>query len=110
MPAPLPIKPSPAIRMIKTEQEEEEDLLDQELNRFWQMEEITSKDTEAIYKEVTSRDPSGRYVISLPKKEPAPLLGESRPVAIRRFVWNERSLEKKDNSQNIRQHSTNISR
>ena len=86
MPAPLQIKPSPAICTIKTEQDEEENLLDQELNRLWQIEEVTSKDAEAIYKETSSRDPSGRYVISLPKKEPAPLLGESRPVAICHFM------------------------
>ena len=46
--------------------------------------------------EVTfSRDELGRFILHLPKKNACPRLGESRTMAIKRFIGLERSLKAK---------------
>ena len=41
-----------------------------------------------------TRSEDGRYVVKLPKKEPAPPLGESKVSALRRYYSNKRTLQK----------------
>ncbi len=48
------------------------------------------------FNETHSRQSDGRYVVRLPRLNPTPKLGTSRPAAVRRLVQSERSLEKKD--------------
>ena len=47
------------------------------------------------FKEHMKRESDGRISVSLPRKPPAPSLGESRYTALRRFNSNQRSLQKK---------------
>lgn len=42
-----------------------------------------------------NRDSSGRYHVSLPRRQGAPPLGTSRDIALRRFLNNEKSLTRK---------------
>ena len=78
--------------------------LGQQLQKFWQVEEVrgdssplTKDQLLAVehFKDTTYRDPSGRYVISLPRRQPNPELGESRSTALRRYLSNEKSLQRK---------------
>ncbi len=48
-----------------------------------------------LFSITTVRDNEGRYYVILPKKDPVPVLGESRRNAVRRYHQNERSLTKK---------------
>ena len=56
---------------------------------------LTAEETAAVdhFKETVKREADGRYVVSLPRKSPTPVLGESRQVALRRFNANKHSLE-----------------
>ena len=102
---PGPRSAAPVIRAVtlldKEEEEDKDEELKADLTRLWQLEEVghnISKHpdpAEAHYLQTSSRQESGRYVVSLPRKDPAPELGFSRPTAFHRFVWNERSLQKK---------------
>ena len=69
--------------------------------RFWEIE-ASSKNTANlspeepyVVKDFHSQSKSGRYIVSLPKKTLCPLLGESRPQAVRRFLALERLLYSK---------------
>ena len=77
---------------------------DKALRAFWEVEEAPSTistlspdDQLALdhYKDNTSREEDGRYVVALPRKQPTPTLGSSRPQALRRFLQNRGSLIKK---------------
>ena len=102
---PGPRSAAPVIRAVtlldKEEEEEKDEELKADLTRLWQLEEVGHNSSkhpdpaEAHYLQTSSRQESGRYVVSLPRKDPAPELGFSRPTAFHRFVWNERSLQKK---------------
>lgn len=69
------------------------------LEKFWESEELSPQPTvsslqdqcEDIYLTTTSRDHSGRYMVTLPFLTDAPKLGNTRTIALRRFL----SLEKK---------------
>ena len=78
--------------------------LDGLLQKFWEREEIagdnmiyTQEEHQALehFKDHTSQDNNGRYVVKLPRKEPLPELGESRPLALKQFLQNEKLLERK---------------
>lgn len=79
-----------------------EEKLDDLLTQFWELESCRTTSTqsleesqcERIYNETTKRDSSGRFVVTLPKK-PALIerLGESRSIALRRFISLERRLD-----------------
>ena len=75
------------------------------LRRFWEIEETTGHESNTSLEERSviqhfeknhRRAPDGRFMVPLPKKAHAPLLGESRSHAVRRFLSLERSLCAKD--------------
>ncbi|UYV63695.1 hypothetical protein LAZ67_2005337 [Cordylochernes scorpioides] len=76
---------------------ESEDLI----KRFWELESIhleeiptkEEKDCESHYLKNVVRDESGRYIVRLPFKESAEKLGQSKSIAIRRFLNLEKGLE-----------------
>ena len=102
---PGPRSAAPVIRAVtlldKEEEEDKDEELKADLTCLWQLEEVGHNSSkhpdlaEAHYLQTSSRQESGRYVVSLSRKDPAPELGFSRPTALHRFVWNERSLQKK---------------
>jgi len=47
------------------------------------------------YQDTYPRLPSGQNAVSLPRCSPVPELGESRPIALRRFLQSEKSLKHK---------------
>lgn len=75
--------------------------LEQQLEKFWKIEEPDNKEeewsieetaAENVYKHTHARDPeTGRYSVQLPFKPGGPILGRSRNIAIANF----RQLEKK---------------
>ena len=58
---------------------------------------LTAEKATAVdhFHEMMQRDPSGRYVVSLPHKNPVPVIGESMSMALRRYHSNKCSLEQK---------------
>ncbi|XP_062713787.1 uncharacterized protein LOC134290629 [Aedes albopictus] len=77
------------------------DIQDQ-LARFWELETCKSSSIqsveestcETIFDETTTRDSSGRFIVSLPKKEfVMQQLGECKTIATKRFLALERRLE-----------------
>ena len=93
--------------------EVEEMTLDKTLEKFWLLEELPkgtpvfSPKELAIQKhfqETHEFSPAaGRYRVSLPRKIPTPVLGESRRTALTRFVRNEKSLLRKGNWEKFQQ-------
>ncbi|UYV83440.1 K02A2.6-like [Cordylochernes scorpioides] len=79
---------------------ESEDLI----KRFWELESIPleeiptkeEKDCESHYLKNVVRDESGRYIVRLPFKESAEKLGQSKSIAIRRFLNLEKRLEQNE--------------
>ncbi len=75
------------------------------LEKFWSIEDCTHSmpltqdelKCEEIYSQTTIRDQDGRFVISLPFKDPPSLLGNSRRQALKRFLHLERKLSQDDN-------------
>lgn len=82
----------------------EEDLLHQEVQKFWELENIPESPhsspednlCEQFYTKTVSRDTTGRYVVALPFKDGKEyaFVG-SREIALRRFHSLERSLSKR---------------
>ncbi|XP_058840343.1 uncharacterized protein LOC131695821 [Topomyia yanbarensis] len=77
--------------------------LEESLERFWQMEELTTKDNysneerhcESFYQSTVARNSEGRYMVRLPRKQDfAVMLGQSKTNALRRFEFLERRLER----------------
>jgi hypothetical protein len=75
---------------------------DELLRKFWEVEEnprsgsnLAEQKALQHFKISHSRQPNGRFVVPLPKKENAKQLGESRSHALRRFLSLERSLHYK---------------
>lgn len=58
----------------------------------------TSEEQQAVvhFQDTLRRDGNGRYRVSLPRKLPTPVLGQSRDIALRRYLSNERSLKRQD--------------
>ncbi|UYV61483.1 hypothetical protein LAZ67_1005017, partial [Cordylochernes scorpioides] len=79
---------------------ESEDLI----KRFWELESIPleeiptkeEKDCESHYLKNVVRDESGRYIVRLPFKESAEKLGQSKSIAISRFLNLEKRLEQNE--------------
>ncbi|XP_049315834.1 uncharacterized protein LOC125779239 [Bactrocera dorsalis] len=74
------------------------------LTRFWEVEEIPKESVvsksdqicEEIFQKTTRRNPDGRYIVTLPFKEPDNIdIGQSRHIALAQFLRNERALLKK---------------
>ena len=77
---------------------------DELLRRFWEIEELPSNNPLHTAEESTvvdhfmkhhTRSPEGRFVVPLPKQLNVPGLGESRTIAVKRFLNLERSLQAK---------------
>ena len=76
------------------------DNLDQQLQRFWEIEELPNKTwtaeemlCEEHFKKHTPRDDTGRYIVRLPQREDKGRLGESYEEAKRRFHHLERRFQ-----------------
>ena len=78
--------------------------LNHTLKAFWVVEEVPSnfsqystEDQAALvhFKDHVSRQKDGRYTVALPRKDPTPTLGSSRPQAMRRYLQNKSSLTRK---------------
>ncbi len=77
---------------------------DEILQRFWKQEEVPGEDSTLtasdqraldLFQDTTRRDCQGRYVVTLPRREPPLTLGESRQQVLRRYNQNKTSLLKK---------------
>nr|XP_029725333.1 uncharacterized protein LOC115265198 [Aedes albopictus] len=76
------------------------DELSQSIQRFWEVEDVADvversseeEECEEHFKATHRRDASGRYIVELPLKESVSELGDSRPLALRRFHALERKL------------------
>ena len=78
------------------------------LRRFWEIEECGSGNPSLFldkrfvvdhFHDTHHRDGSGRFIVRLPWKPDAKPLGESRSTAVRRFLFLERSLRSKGQSE-----------
>ncbi|XP_073814312.1 uncharacterized protein [Musca autumnalis] len=82
----------------------EADNLEKLLKRFWEVEDMpkttiksaSDEFCEKLYSKTTKRNEDGRYVVSLPFKEPRSdhILGQSRAIAYGQFIRNESRLMK----------------
>ncbi len=80
-----------------------EDTLESSLTRLWELDKtpetpkLNSTDEATVYhfQDTHQVMEDGRYKVRVPRKADAPLLGESRKTAIKRFLQNERSLKRK---------------
>nr|CAI5819842.1 unnamed protein product [Callosobruchus analis] len=85
--------------------------LQNQVQKFWSLEEIMphlnlrkeEQEVEFHFNEATRRDSSGRFIVSLPKRESISMLGESRNTAMKRFYNLERRL---DNNPSLKQEYT----
>lgn len=86
--------------------EENEDPIATQLRKFWEQEELSSnqqlsKDDnfcESLFKNTTTRNPEGRYIVRLPFKSEFPkdlTLGLSRTTALVQYLHMEQSLRRK---------------
>ncbi|XP_055918311.1 uncharacterized protein LOC129950394 [Eupeodes corollae] len=82
-------------------QYKKEDQLDKLLERLWQQDQIRAGSkyseealAEKHFKETHRRDESGRFIVKIPIKEEIKELGSSREIALRRFFYLEKRLEK----------------
>ena len=83
-------------------QPSENDLLDEHLTRFWQMEEpetptstlsSVEEQVQSHYTSTTTYSVSPcRYQVTLPRRDDVPPLGESRSQALCRYIANERAI------------------
>ncbi len=85
--------------------EKHQETADEICERLWKIDQLpgeeellTSDDQRAIdlFNSTTTREEDGRLVVQLPRKYPTPQLGESRPIALQRFLQNERGLRRKE--------------
>ena len=67
----------------------------QRLENLWEREETPKQLAVTTYKDTYQRLPDGRYSVCLPQIEPTPELGDSRPLALKCFLSNERSLQQR---------------
>ena len=65
------------------------------LEHLWEREETPKQRAVTTYKDTYQRLPDGRYSVCLPRIEPTPELGDSRPLALKCFLSNERSLQRR---------------
>jgi hypothetical protein len=75
--------------------------LEEQVQKFWELESVPAtrtftkeeKKCEEHFSSTVTRDDAGRFVVTLPLKEPVETLGSSREMAIRRFKSLEKRLE-----------------
>jgi len=78
--------------------------LDTIIQRFWELENVPKASPfseedmkcEKFFRTTTSRTDTGRFVVSLPFRQSAPLLGDSYSQALRRFTFLENKLVKNE--------------
>ncbi|XP_026819200.1 uncharacterized protein LOC113557858 [Rhopalosiphum maidis] len=78
--------------------------LEQSLSKFWEMEEpphtehLSSDEVqaEAIFTSSVKRLVSGRFSVALPFKQPHPILGDSKDMALKRFHYLEHRLSREE--------------
>ncbi|KAJ0173857.1 hypothetical protein K1T71_011006 [Dendrolimus kikuchii] len=84
--------------------------IDTQLRRFWELEEIGCTDSiltseerkcEEHFVNTTTRDESGRFLVQVPLKEPADVLGDSYESARLRFLALERKLDRSPSYKNM---------
>ena len=75
--------------------------IDNTMKKFWQLEEVPDKDSsredekcEKLFKETTTRDASGRFIVSYPFNVEKPCFVDSRIVAVRRLHALERRFKR----------------
>lgn len=97
-----------ALAAVREEQGKSEnsslDRLDATLRGFWEIEELTTKRmrsqqeelAEQIFVQNHVRMADGRYQVDIPVRPDAQPLGDSREIAVRRFLWLEKRLERDD--------------
>uniref|UniRef100_A0ABD2W4M7 Peptidase aspartic putative domain-containing protein n=1 Tax=Trichogramma kaykai TaxID=54128 RepID=A0ABD2W4M7_9HYME len=82
--------------------------ISEQLEKFWRIEDL-DKDSSKSYEELlcerhfknhTTRDNSGRYIVKLPFKDDKNNLGESREQALKRFYTLQRKLDSNSNLKN----------
>ncbi|XP_049308602.1 uncharacterized protein LOC125777545 [Bactrocera dorsalis] len=72
------------------------------VRRFWQLDQVATfykrteeeESVEKIFAETYSRDPTGRFVVSIPLRENIGDIGASREIALRRFMFLEKRFDK----------------
>ncbi len=80
----------------------EEDNLDKELSRLWQLDLIPNSNPTPSHDPVVADFLSsysrteGRFMVILPRKSSVVQLGKTRPLALKRLLSNEKTLKKKD--------------
>ncbi|XP_055604029.1 uncharacterized protein LOC129752267 [Uranotaenia lowii] len=83
-----------------------EESLESLMTRFWSLEEVESPVVfspeearcETLFTQTVQRQPNGRYTVTLPKNENVlAQLGESKEIALRRFLATERRLARDEN-------------
>ncbi|XP_031351735.1 uncharacterized protein LOC116177021 [Photinus pyralis] len=83
--------------------------LDSDIRKFWELEAIAAKPQiapeeekcEEIYRKTVSRDPSGRFIVSLPFRHSEPDLGDTFTMAYRSFKSLETRLIKNPELYNL---------
>ncbi|XP_055623330.1 uncharacterized protein LOC129766759 [Toxorhynchites rutilus septentrionalis] len=78
--------------------------IDELLQRFWQLEDVSAsnysvdeQNCENFYQNTVSRDPSGRYIVRMPKHPDFnKMIGESKAIAMRRLSWLDKRLQKNE--------------
>ncbi|XP_074040052.1 uncharacterized protein [Leptinotarsa decemlineata] len=76
--------------------------LENNIKKFWELESVPDvtclsledKMAEDLYKMSTTRDQSGRFIVSLPFRDSPPVFSRSRCLAIRSFLALEKRLQK----------------
>lgn len=89
--------------------------LDAQLIKFWKIEELTDRASftteerfvENHFKSTHTRNSDGRFVVAVPKKLNPELLGESKTMAMKRFLELEKRLS---NDQNLKTQYTQFMR
>lgn len=82
--------------------------LHQQITQFWQTEEgmitpvvrkntIEEQQCENLFNKTTSRDIDGKYIVPLPFRDDVNKLGQSREMAVQRFLSNEKKRERQPN-------------
>ncbi len=101
-----PLDYQPSTQLLKLQVKE--DTLHQDLQQLWELDKtpetphLTTEDETTLYhfQDTHEVEEDGRYKVRIPKKPDAPSLGESRNIVLKRFLQNERSLQRRASSQN----------
>ena len=104
-----PLDYQPPTQVLKFQLKE--DPLHLDLQRMWELEKtpetphLNADDKAALYhfQDTHQIEEDGRYKVRVPKTTDPSSFGESRHIAVKRFLQNERSLKKKDKLEDFNQ-------